>query len=91
MQVEDRTKVFSWRDLWGYVSGIAFGFVVGLVIYIVVSSIYLNQPAIMTQIPSIVGAFSVLFGIAATVLGVQSSIEAHHAGMVDRLNAGDSK
>lgn len=88
MQTEDKTRSFSWRDYWGYVSGTAFGFVVGAVIYIVGMSMYTNQYGAMDKIPAIVGAFSVLFGIAAGVLGVQSGIETHHSGMVDRINAG---
>ena len=87
MRVEDNTRKFSWRDYWGYVSGTAFGFVVGAVIYVVGMAMYTGHFEAMGQIPSIVGAFSVLFGIAAGVLGVQSGIETHHAGMVDRINA----
>ena len=84
MQTEDKTRVFSWRDFWGYVSGAAFAFVVGIIGYLVGMALYYDHPQHLAQIPAIVGSFSVLFGIAATVLGVQSSIETHHAGMADR-------
>jgi hypothetical protein len=84
MQTEDKTRTFSWRDWWGYVSGLAFAVVVGIVCYIVINAVYTNHPELLATIPAIVGAFSVLFGIAATVLGVNSSIETYHAGMADR-------
>jgi hypothetical protein len=84
MQVEDKTRDFSWRDFWGYISGVAFAVVVGIVCYMVIMAIYNNHPELLATIPTIVGAFSVLFGIAATVLGVHSSIEAYHTGMADR-------
>ena len=84
MQVEDKTRVFSWRDFWGYTSGAAFAVVVGAVIYLIWASIYYTKPELLAQIPAVVGAFTTLFGIAATVLGVHSSIEAYHSGMADR-------
>lgn len=84
MQAEDKTRTFSWRDWWGYVSGAAFAFVVGIIGYLVGMSVYLNKPEQLAAIPAIVGSFSVLFGIAATVLGVNSSIESYHSGMADR-------
>jgi len=84
MQVEDKTRAFSWRDYWGYISGTAFAFVVAAVIYLIGASVYYTRPELMNAIPSIVGAFTTLFGIAATVLGVHSSIEAYHTGMADR-------
>lgn len=84
MQVEDKTRTFSWRDFWGYVSGVAFAFVVGIIGYIVGNAIVYNHPELLASVPAIVGSFTTLFGIAATVLGVQSSIEAHHAGMASR-------
>ena len=84
MQTEDKTRAFSWRDFWGYISGVAFAVVVGIVCYLVGNAVYFNHPELLATIPAIVGAFSVLFGIAATVLGVQSSIETHHAGMAER-------
>jgi len=87
MRVEDNTRKFSWRDYWGYISGTAFAFVVGVIGYLVGAAVYLNHPEQLSAIPAIVGSFSVLFGIASTVLGVTSSIETHHAGMVDRINA----
>lgn len=84
MQVEDKTRDFSWRDFWGYVSGVAFAVVVGAVIYLIWAAIYYTKPELLGQIPAVVGAFTTLFGIAATVLGVHSSIEAYHSGMADR-------
>ena len=87
MQKEDETRKFSWRDLWGWISGIAFGFCVALIGYLVVNAVVYNHPEYLATIPSIVGAFSVMFGISATVLGVQSAIETHHAGMADRIAA----
>lgn len=84
MQVEDNTRSFSWRDFWGFVSGAAFAFVVGFVGYLVWASVRYNEPQILANITPIVGSFTTLFGIAAMVLGVQSSIETHHAGMADR-------
>lgn len=93
MQVEDKTRLFSWRDFWGYVSGCAFAFVVaivGLIVWQAVGVTSKPNPELMAAIPSIVGAFSTLFGIAAVVLGVQSSIETHHAGMADRIAAGQT-
>jgi hypothetical protein len=84
MQVEDKTRAFSWRDLWGYVSGIAFAFVVGLIGYIVTDAIVTNHPELLSSIPATVGSFTTLFGIAATVLGVQSGIETYHAGLAAR-------
>jgi hypothetical protein len=89
MQTEDKTRVFSWRDYWGYVSGSGFGFVVGVICYLVIGALWQGHPEYMAQIPQIVGAFSVLFGIAAGVLGVQAGIEAHHAGVAERLSAGE--
>lgn len=87
MQKEDETRKFSWRDYWGYVSGTAFAFVVAVVIFIVFMAVHTDHYELLANIPPVVGAFSVLFGIAAGVLGVQASIEAHHAGMVDRIEA----
>jgi hypothetical protein len=87
MRKEDDTRKFSWRDYWGYISGTVFAFVAGIIGYLVVSAVYLNHQEFLTAVPAIVGSFSVLFGIAATVLGVQSSIETHHAGMADRIAA----
>ena len=84
MRKEDDTRTFSWRDYWGFVSGTAFAFVVCIVGYLVGMAVYYNHPEQLAAIPAIVGSFSVLFGIAATVLGVQSSIETHHAGMCER-------
>ena len=84
MQVEDKTRVFSWRDFWGYTSGCAFAFVVAIIGYLVGMAVYFNHPEQLAAIPAIVGSFSVLFGIAATVLGVNSSIESYHSGMADR-------
>lgn len=87
MQVEDSTRKFSWRDYWGYISGTAFGFVAAVIGYMVWDAVNNNHPEQFAAIPAIVGSFSALFAIAATVLGVQSSIETHHAGMVDRIAA----
>jgi hypothetical protein len=87
MQKEDETRSFSWRDFWGYISGVAFGCVVACVVYLVGVSVYYSKPEMLAAIPSIVGAFATLFGIAATVLGVQSSIETHHEGMAARESA----
>ena len=87
MQKEDETRPFSWRDFWGFVSGTGFAFVVGIVGYMVEEDIRTNHFDLLAQIPQIVGAFTALFGIAAAVLGVQSSIETHHAGMADRIAA----
>lgn len=84
MRKEDDTRAFSWRDFWGYVSGVAFAFVVGIIGYLVWSAVRYDQTAQLAAIPAIVGSFTTLFGIAAMVLGVQSSIEAHHAGLADR-------
>jgi len=91
MQVEDKTRSFSWRDYWGYVSGTGFAFVVAVVCYIVGDAVRFNHYESLSYIPQIVGAFATLFGIAAGVLGVQSAIETHHAGMADRIAALGSK
>ena len=84
MKVEDQTRAFSWRDFWGYVSGVAFACVVLAVIYLIEEAVRTDKPTLMNFIAPIVGAFTTLFGIAATVLGVQSSIETHHKGMAAR-------
>jgi hypothetical protein len=91
MQVEDKTRAFSWRDFWGYVSGTGFGFVVAVICYLVVGAVWHHQPDLMAPIPAIVGAFTTLFAIAAGVLGVQSGIEAHHQGIADRITAGETR
>ena len=88
MQTELKERVFTWRDFWGFVSGGAFAFVVAVVGYLVWAAVWYTKPDMLAAIPAIVGAFSTLFGIAAVVLGVQSSIETHHAGMADRIAAG---
>ena len=90
MRVEDETRKLSWRDYWGYVSGTAFGFVVVMVCIMIAHAVWTNGYDALDKIPSVVGAFSVLFGIASTVLGVTSGIEAHHKGMTDRIMAGHS-
>lgn len=91
MQAEDKARTFSWRDYWGFVSGTAF-FLVTLVIgYLVVGAVWHAKPELMAAIPAIVASFVPLFGISAAVLGVQSSIEAHHAGVADRIAAGESR
>jgi len=84
MRKEDETRAFSWRDYWGYISGTAFAFVVLVVIYLVEEAVRTDKPILLQSIAPIVGAFTTLFGIAATVLGVQSSIETHHDGMAKR-------
>ena len=88
MKEELKNRVFSWRDYWGYVSGTAFAFIVGVVGYLVFNAVYLNHYELLDKVPALIGAFSTLFGIAATVLGVQSSIQAHHTGMAERIKAG---
>lgn len=91
MQAEVKARAFSWRDWWGYVSGVCFAVVVACVAYMVIRATWTNHPELMASIPAIVGAFTALFAIAAGVLGVQSGIEAHHAGVVDRINAGEAR
>jgi len=91
MQAEDKTRTFSWRDYWGFVSGTAFFVVTMVIAYLVIGAVWHGKPDLMTAIPAIVAAFVPLFGISAAVLGVQSSIEAHHAGITDRIAAGESR
>ena len=91
MQVEDNTRKFSWRDYWGYVAGTAFGFVVLVIGYLVVSAVWNSKPELMAPIPAIVGAFTMLFGIASAVLGVPNAITSYHAGVVDRITAGEQR
>lgn len=91
MREEVSKRVFGWRDLWGWVSGICFGFVCILAGWIVVDGLYLNHAEYMDKIPQVMGAFIPLFGISSAVLGVITGIESHHAGVTDRLNAGEKR
>lgn len=91
MQAEDKTRSFSWRDYWGYVAATGFGFVVLVICYLVIGAVYGGHPELMAAIPQIVGSFSVLFGIAAGVLGVQAGIQTFHEGVVDRITAGETR
>lgn len=94
MQTEDRTRVFSWRDAWGYTGAAMFAFVCVLAGVIVVDAVFCGQPQLIAQVPVVVDAFLGLFGICCTVLGVntiQGMIQDHHAGVVARLNAGESR
>jgi biopolymer transport protein ExbB/TolQ len=51
-------------------------------------AVYEHHYELLDKISPVVGAFSTLFGIAAVVLGVQSSIQTHHDGVAKRIAAG---
>lgn len=75
MQAESKSEhwpQYSWRPFWGFMSGLSFLGVTGFCCYLAYISIAKNSPTAMAMIPQLVTAFTPLFGIACTVLGVSS-------------------
>lgn len=83
MQVESKSDNWwtsGWRPFWGFISGIAFGYicvVVGILLY---KAVLGGDPAVMGLIPQVIGAFAALFAIPGAILGVT----AWHRGKMQR-------
>lgn len=88
MQSENKSTepwAAKWRPFWGFTSAIAFiVYIVGLVV-IVGIAVYNKDVSMLKEIPSLVFAISVLFGIPASILGVAS----WHRGVMQRIQAGE--
>lgn len=63
---------YSWRPFWGFISAIAFLFVVVLCCFLAYKGVMMGKPEALTMIPQLVFAFAGLFGIAGAILGVAS-------------------
>ena len=75
MQAEAKSEhwpQYSWRPFWGFISAIAFLFVVVLCCYLAYKGVLMGKPEALTMIPQLVFAFAGLFGIAGAILGVAS-------------------
>lgn len=73
MQTEAKSEhwpQYSWRPFWGFVSGIAFGFVVALCCYLGYKAVVGGEPSALAMVPQLVTAFSTLFAIPGAILGV---------------------
>lgn len=73
MQTEAKSEhwpQYSWRPFWGFVSGGAFGFVVGLCCYLGFKAVIGGNPQALAMVPQLVTAFSTLFAIPGAILGV---------------------
>lgn len=63
---------YGWRPYWGFISGTTFLVVCSFVCYLAYKAIMGNNPNAVLMIPQLVGAFTMLFGIPAAILGVAS-------------------
>ena len=63
---------YSWRPFWGFVSGLAFGFVVALCCFLAYRAIIAGHPESLSMIPQLVSAFATLFAIPGAILGVSA-------------------
>lgn len=73
MQAEAKSEhwpQYSWRPFWGFISGIAFGFVVALCCFLAYKAILGGVPQALAMIPQLVSSFAALFAIPGAILGV---------------------
>ena len=73
MQAEAKSEhwpQYSWRPAWGFISAIAFGFVVGLCCYLGYKAGIGGDPTALLMVPQLVTAFATLFAIPGAILGV---------------------
>lgn len=68
----DKWPQYSWRPFWGFISGIAFGFVVALCCVLAYMAVVGGKPDALVMIPQLVAAFSALFAIPGAILGVSA-------------------
>lgn len=83
MQAESKSEhwpQYSWRPFWGFVSGLAFLFVVVLCCFLGYSAVIGKNPEALRMVPDLVTAFSTLFMIPGAILGVT----AWHRGALKR-------
>lgn len=78
---------YSWRPFWGFSSGIAFSFVVGLCCLLGWEAVAGGKPEALSMIPQLVSAFAALFAIPGAILGVS----AWHRGAEKRERASNLK
>jgi Holin of 3TMs, for gene-transfer release len=88
MQAEAKSEhwpQYSWRPFWGFISGLAFAFVVGLCCYLGYQAVGGGQPEALAMIPQLVSSFAALFAIPGAILGVS----AWHRGKekIERIKA----
>lgn len=85
MQAEAKAEhwpQYSWRPYWGFISGTAFGFVVGLCCLLGWRAVIGHDANALKMIPELVTAFAALFAIPGAILGVT----AWHRGQQKRGN-----
>lgn len=70
MEVEDQTKQAEWRQVWGYISAVAFAFCVLGLFGFVVGCFVTKHTEQLAQMPLIIGALTGFFAIPLAVLGV---------------------
>jgi len=63
---------YSWRPFWGFISGAAFFVVCVLVCVLAYRAVLGGNPAALSMMPQIIGAFATLFAIPGGILGVAS-------------------
>lgn len=80
-QVSEHWQQYSWRPTWGFISAGAFGVVCLFVCWLAYQAILGGKPEAIAMIPQLIGAFTMLFGIPATILGIAS----WHRGVEKRL------
>ena len=88
MQVESKSEHWAqwgWRPFWGFISGIAFLVLIVFVCILAYQAIAKGNPAGLTMVPQLIGAFAALFATPLAILGVAS----HHRGRQKRHAAGE--
>ena len=71
MQAESKSEhwpQYTWRPFWGFISAIAFGFVVGLCCFLGYKAVIGGDPSALTMIPQLVSAFAALFAFAMSCI-----------------------
>lgn len=74
-----------WRPFWGFVSGGAFGFIIVIVALCLGYVAFKDPVEFIKNLPMIISALVMLFGIPGTILGVT----AWHRGKMQRIEAGE--
>lgn len=62
----------AWRPFWGFISAIAFLFVIIQIGFLSYQALIAGRPEAMAMIPQIIGNFTMLFATPAAILGIAS-------------------